>query len=79
MSDTIPDTENVARRYCPICEPDADPCREVLDALYCEPHRPTCGGLDDERAPVLAYLSGSGECGGDDNRRWNDLLLRGRA
>jgi hypothetical protein len=33
-------------------------------------------GLDDAVVSAAAYLSGSAEAGGDDNRRWCEILHR---
>jgi hypothetical protein len=76
MSDFIPDTPTVARGYCPGCEPEADPSREILDVRWCESHTPMHEGLDDAVVSTAAYLSGSVEAGGDDNRRWCELFHR---
>jgi len=72
--DYLPDTPYVARAYCPSCEPDADPSQDILDVRWCESHLPAPHGADDEVATVSAYLSGSAEAGGDDNRRWCEIL-----
>jgi len=45
---------------------------------WCESHSPARDGADDEVVTVSAYLSGSAEAGGDDNRRWCDILHRRR-
>jgi hypothetical protein len=74
VTDHLPDTPGVARAYCPGCEPDADPSQEILDVRWCEPHSPARDGADDEVVTTSAYLSGSAEAGGDDNRRWCDIL-----
>ena len=74
VTDYLPDTPCVARAYCPGCEPDADPSLEILDVRWCESHSPTRDGADDEVVTASAYLSGSAEAGGDDNRRWCDIL-----
>lgn len=76
MSDYLPDTPPVSRHWCPICEPEADPTSEVLETRYCEPHTPTRDGAEDGKVNAYAYLSGSGEVGGDENRRWCELLSR---
>ena len=77
MSDYLPDSEVVARAYCPGCDPDADPSREPLDIRWCEPHAPSQKGQADDSVRASAYLSGSAEAGGDDNRKICDLLHRG--
>ena len=74
VTDYLPDTPCVARAYCPGCEPDADPSDEILDVRWCESHSPARDGADDEVVIASAYISGSAEAGGDDNRRWCDIL-----
>jgi hypothetical protein len=74
VTDFLPDTPYVARAYCPGCEPDADTSLEILDVRWCETHSPVRNGTDDEVVTASAYLSGSAEAGGDDNRRWCNLL-----
>ena len=76
MTDFISDTPSVARPYCPGCEPDVDPSVEILDVRWCESHSPMRDGLDDAVVSAAAYLSGSAEAGGDDNRRWCEALHR---
>lgn len=76
MTDFLADTPAVARPYCPDCEPDADPCREILDVRWCAAHTPAWNGAEDEAVRADAFLSGSTEAGGDDNRRWCQLLHR---
>lgn len=74
MSEVIPDTPLLARLYCPGCEPEADPQAAILDVLWCEAHTPVRAGLDDAGVSVNAYLSGGAEAGGDDNRRWCEVI-----
>jgi hypothetical protein len=74
VTDFLPDTPAVARPYCPDCEPDADPCREILDVRWCAAHTPAWNGADDAAVRAEAFLSGSTEAGGDDNRRWCQLV-----
>jgi len=71
MADYIPDTPSIGRMYCPGCEPDVDPIREILDVRWCESHTPQGGGL-------TISVSGSAEAGGEDNRRWCAVLHRQR-
>jgi hypothetical protein len=66
----------VARSYCPACEPDADPIREILDVRWCAAHTPAWGGSADGLVSAGAFLSGSAEAGGEDNRRWCEVLHR---
>ena len=74
VMDYLPDTPSAARAYCPGCEPDADPSQDILDVRWCESHFPARAGADDEVVTASAHLSGSAEAGGNDNRRWCDLL-----
>ena len=76
MTDLPSEMPPAARGYCPGCEPDADPIREVLDVRWCESHAPAREGIDDAAVHADSYLSGSGEAGGDGNRRWCALLHR---
>jgi len=79
VTDFLPDTPSVSRAYCPTCEPNADPSLEILDVRWCSTHTPASGGLDDQSVTADAYLSGGVEAGGDDNRRWCELLHRSAA
>jgi hypothetical protein len=78
MADYIPDTPSIGRIYCPGCEPEVDPMREILDVRWCENHTPQGGGLDDAMAGSTISISGSAEAGGEDNRRWCAVLHRQR-
>jgi hypothetical protein len=72
--DYLTDSPVVARSYCPGCEPDADPVREILDVRWCDGHAPARDGSDDVAVASDIYLSGSAEAGGDVNRRWCALF-----
>lgn len=74
MTDFLADTPPAVPSVCPTCEPERDP-REY-DTRYCEPHTPDRSGGDDGRMPTPVYYSGSGEVGGEDNRRFCDLIHR---
>lgn len=78
MSDILPDTPALARPYCPGCEPDADPTKEILDVRHCDRHSPERDGLEDEAVPPGVMPSGSTEAGGEDNRRWCKIVHRKR-
>src|SRR5213594_3055651 len=67
----------VPRSYCPGCEPNADPSREILDVCWCDTHVPARDGLDDAVVASHGYLAGGDEAGGESNRRWCELLHRG--
>lgn len=76
MTAPFRDTPSVARPYCPACEPETDPNLEVLDLRWCGAHTPSVGGVDDAVLALDSYPAGSGEAGGEDNRRWCALLHR---
>jgi len=77
MAEFVADSPVVARPFCPGCEPDTDPTREILDTRWCDAHAPVRGGAEDEHVRSEAYLSGSSEAGGDENRRWCEFIHRG--
>ena len=73
----LADTPNLASSYCPRCEPARDPIREILTVCWCDRHRPTWEGADDERAVVgRIVLSSSGEAEGVTNRLWCEFVHR---
>jgi hypothetical protein len=74
VTDFLAETPSVARLYCPGCEPEADPTAEILDVRWCELHAPVRDGADDAGVTVGAFLSGSAEAGGEDNRRWCEIF-----
>lgn len=76
MTDNLPDTPVVARTYCPGCEPGADPIAEILDLRWCNQHAPDREGACDLVVSTNAYLSGSADAGGDENRLWCEWLHR---
>jgi len=76
VTEYLRDSPAVARSYCPVCEPDADPTREILDVHWCVAHAPVWSGADDGAVTVGAIPSGSAEAGGEDNRRWCEILHR---
>lgn len=79
MTDHLTDTPSLARMYCPGCEPAADPAFEILDVRWCASHAPPGRGLDDDLVVAsAAWISGSSEAGGEDNRRWCELFHRRR-
>ena len=74
LSDVPPETPRIARAYCPACEPDADTLLEILETQWCALHMPLREGVDDARVMSDAMLTGSAEAGGDENRRWCDVI-----
>ncbi len=57
---------------------ETDPTLEILDVRWCDAHALQHGGADDSLVSATAYLLGSVEAGGDDNRRWCEILHRRR-
>lgn len=78
VTDYARDTPSLGRTYCPGCELDTDPTAEILDVRWCEAHGGQSAGIDDELVQSEYYPAGSGEAGGEDNRRWCEALHRGR-
>ena len=76
MTEYLRDSPAIARSYCPDCEPEADPTKEILDVNWCVAHTPVWGGPDDAVVTVGIALSGSAEAGGEANRRWCDVIHR---
>lgn len=74
LSDIPAETPRIARAYCPTCEPDADALLEILEVQWCNVHTPMREGVDDARVLSDAMLTGSAEAGGDENRRWCDVI-----
>jgi hypothetical protein len=74
LSDVPAETPRIARAYCPACEPDADALLEILEVQWCNAHTPMREGVDDARVMSDAMLTGSAEAGGDENRRWCDVI-----
>jgi hypothetical protein len=74
LSDIPAETPRVARAFCPTCEPDADTLQEILEVQWCNVHMPLREGVDDARVMSDAMLTGSAEAGGDENRRWCDVI-----
>src|SRR5712692_2462062 len=73
----LTDTRDLASSYCPHCDLERDPIREVLTVCWCDRHRPTCEGAEDERAIVgLVVLTSLGEVDAATNRSWCDLVHR---
>ena len=74
-----PRSSIVVRPYCPSCEPDTDPTRDLVELRWCPAHAPAWGGSDDLLVTANALPGGSGEAGGEDNRRWCELIHGARA
>ena len=76
MSEYIVDTPMVARSYCPGCEPGVDPIGEIVDVRWCQSHAPASAGFDDDAVVASDVFVGAAEAGGEDNRRWCEILHR---
>src|SRR5262249_20517848 len=74
VTDYFSERPSLSRPYCPGCEPDADVLREILEVSWCEAHQPLRSGIDDALAAVHVTGFGSAEAGGEDNRRWCEML-----
>lgn len=76
MTDFPAEPPAAPRAYCPGCEPHADPLGEILDVHWCDLHSPCRAGVDDVLATARGTAYGSAEAGGEDNRRWCELIHR---
>lgn len=75
-SDAV-DTVSLASTYCPSCDPNRDPLREILTVHWCDEHRPPSDGADDRRTTLgRRGLSAMSDAEADTNRLWCDLLHR---
>jgi hypothetical protein len=73
----LSETPSMASSYCPGCEPNRDPLREILAVQWCVHHQPTFSGPDDELAKLNpSVLSSLGEAEAESNRIWCDLVHR---
>jgi hypothetical protein len=62
------DTPDLSRSYCPLCEPDADPTKDILQVKGCVIHPVSLNGLDDLGTRFQGEsIGGQGEAGGMDN------------
>jgi hypothetical protein len=68
------------RSYCPSCEPDTDPTRELVEHRWCLDHTPKWDGVDDLLVGNVEIpgIGGGMEAGGMTNRRWCEQLHRGK-
>src|SRR5690349_17682118 len=72
------DTPNLASSYCPRCDPERDPIREILTVCWCDEHRPSCEGAVDKMATVGEVVLETGEANAATNRPWCELVHRAR-
>jgi hypothetical protein len=73
MIDDLTPTPITIPMVCPGCEGWRDPATYV--AQFCAYHEPERGGLDDALVQDVRP-TGYTEAGGEDNRRWCQLLHR---
>ena len=75
---SLPDTGDLSRKWCPKCEPDADPSREILSVQYCVMHPMDRSGADD--AVIIdsnvTSQSGTSDSEGYTNKLMSDLLKK---
>lgn len=76
MSDSIIETPSLGVRWCPVCEPDRDPTREILDTAYCGPHFPVRDGSADAGTGDSRHLTATAEADGYDCRMVMALITR---
>lgn len=76
MDSYIPETPNLAKDWCPMCEPDRDPLTEILQIRACAIHPVYEWGTADAMVKPAEDHNWStpGEAGGEHNRKFNDLL-----
>lgn len=77
---TLADTPDLSEKWCPLCAPDRDPSREILEVKYCYAHVPVRTGVDDGviTETNISSQSGTGESEGETNRLMSDLLKKGK-
>lgn len=78
MSD-LEDTPFLGKRWCPTCEPERDPSREILEVEYCGLHLPDKTGADDSGVTGDSSFGthfGTVESDGRHNRLMSNLLKK---
>ena len=61
---------SVTRDWCPGCEPDIDPSRELVDTKWCVLHKDKAHGVADAAVPddIATISTGGAWADGVDNR-----------
>lgn len=73
----INETPSLASPYCPGCDPNRDPLREILAVQWCVHHQPSFASPDDERTTLgPSSLSSLSEAEAESNRVWCELMHR---
>ena len=77
-ADFLAETPDVSRPWCPGCEPERDPLKEVLVERRCRMHASEPQGLDDGGVTVRGIGFGTGVDGaeGTDCQAVADLVRR---
>ena len=72
----IAETPNLSKDWCPVCEPDLDPLKEILSVKYCWAHPPSMIGSADCTVTACEDpgWQNPGEAGGLHGRLFNDML-----
>ena len=72
------DTGDLSRKYCPLCEPDTDPTKEIVIVSWCFIHVPKRDGLDDDAVTGEPLATNLAEADGRDCKRFADFLRKRR-
>jgi hypothetical protein len=76
---SCPDTPDLSKPWCPVCQPELDPTREILQVAYCLFHPQEYGGSADGVVPPVTNYSWShaGDMDPETNKLMNDLIRDG--
>jgi len=81
MSDSaIPDSPMVAQAWCPGCDADVDPSRDLVYTRWCDAHQPEVGGAEDRRVTTREGFSLHAPAEADDAtcRAFADAIAYGK-
>lgn len=79
MSDSDHDTVSLGKKWCPTCEPERDPSREILLVQYCTIHEPSREGDADAKIDTSSGFGthlGTTESDGETNRFFSNALKK---
>jgi len=62
--------------WCRECDPEGEFVKEPWEPLLCQMHWVAPHGESDHVIDQSAYLTGTGESGGEENQRYCDLIHR---
>jgi hypothetical protein len=77
MSDHLADTPNLAKPWCPTCQPDRDQMAEILEVSYCGIHQInfTAGSADALVPPPKNYSwNYAGDVDPETQRAWAEFI-----